>query len=201
IVEQGNIWIADQTGGLLQARGSSFEQFQPDSPEGIATGEMVVDENVLYAAAGTVDPIWNPQGNKLGIYIFKDEDWTTINGVHHSQIDSLRDYISVAADPADESVWAGSFGGGLLHIKTGQSFEIFKQNLLAPAINDPSSYQVSGLAFDAEHKLWISNYGATQPVVVRKDDGTNFKFSLPFQVPENALNQVVIDDNNYKWIV
>jgi hypothetical protein len=51
------------------------------------------------AAAGHVDPSWNPQGNNLGIYVFKGEDWTTINGKHHSQIDSLRDYISVAADP------------------------------------------------------------------------------------------------------
>ena len=113
----------------------------------------------------------------------------------------MRDFITVAADPADESVWAGSFGGGLLHIRTDQSFEIFKQNLLGPAVNDPLSYKVSGLAFDANHNLWISNYGAAQPLVVRKNDGTHAKFSIPFQVPENALNEVVIDDNNYKWIV
>jgi len=201
IIEQGNTWIADQTGGLLLANAASFEQFQPDSPEGIATGEMVVDDNVLFAAAGTVDASWTPQGNTLGVYIFKGEDWTTINGRHHSQIDSLNDYISVAAGPTDESVWIGSFGGGLLHMKTDQSFEIFKQNLLAPAVNDPLSYRVSGLAFDAEHNLWISNYGATHPLLVRKDDGTNVRFSIPFQVPENGLNQIVIDDNNYKWIV
>ncbi len=201
IVEQGKTWIADQSGGLVKAEGAAFEQYQPDSPEGIATGEMVVDDNVLSASAGTVDPSWNPHGNNLGIYFFKNEDWTTINGRHHAQLDSLRDFISVAADPADESVWTGSFGGGLLHIKTDQSFEIFKQNLLSPAANDPLSYRVAGLAFDAERNLWISNYGSVQPLVVRKNDGSNIKFSLPFQVPENALNQVIIDDNNYKWIV
>ena len=201
IEEEGITWIADQAGGLLQAGGTSFEQYQPDSPGGIATGEMMVDDNILYAAAGTVDPLWNPQGNNLGIYIFKDEGWTTFNGKHHPQIDSLRDYITVAAGPADESVWAGSFGGGLLHIRNDQSLEIFKQDLLAPAVNDPLSYRVSGLAFDAEHNLWISNYGALQPLAVRKNDGSKAKFSIPFQVPENALNQVVIDDNNYKWIV
>ena len=40
IIEEGVTWIADQSGGLLQFNGTSFEQYQPNSPEGIATGEM-----------------------------------------------------------------------------------------------------------------------------------------------------------------
>ena len=132
IIEEGVTWIADQSGGLLQSSGTSFEQYQPDSPEGIATGEMVVYNKILYAAAGSVDPLWNPQGDSLGIYIFKEEGWTTINRKHYPQIDSLLDYISIAPDPADQTIWAGSFGGGLLHIKADRSFEIFKQNFLGP---------------------------------------------------------------------
>ena len=201
IIEEGVTWIADQSGGLLQFRGASFEQYQPDSPEGIATGEMVVYNNILYAAAGSVDPLWNPQGNSLGIYLFKEEGWATINGKRYPQIDSLLDYVPVAPDPADQTIWAGSFGGGLLHIKADQSFEIFKQNLLGPFINDPLSYRVAGLAFDAENNLWISNYGAAQPLLVKKSNGTFSKFSIPFSLTENALVQLIIDDNNYKWIV
>ena len=73
-------------------------------------------------------------GQWPGIYIFKEEGWTTINRKHYPQIDSLLDYITVAVDPADQTIWAGSFGGGLLHIKADQSFEIFKQNFLGPAL-------------------------------------------------------------------
>ena len=201
IIEEGVTWIADQSGGLLQFSGTSFEQYQPDSPEGIATGEMVVYNSTLYAAAGSVDPLWNPQGNTLGIYIFKAEGWTTINQKHYPQIDSLQDYISIAPHPADQTIWAGSFGGGLLHIKADQSFEVFKQNFLGPFINDPLSYRVSGLAFDAENNLWISNYGSIQPLLVKKSDGTHSIFSIPFLLTENAVTQLIIDENNYKWIV
>ena len=201
IIEEGETWIADQSGGILQFSGTSFEQYQPDSPEGIAEGEMVVDNNTLYAAAGGVDPLWNPQGNSLGFYIFKGEGWTTINRKNFPQIDSLLDYISIVPDPADQSIWAGSFGGGLLHIKADPSFEIFKQNFLGPFINDPLSYRVSGLAFDVENNLWISNYGAVQPLMVKKSDGTHSKFSIPFSLTENAVTQLIIDDNNYQWIV
>jgi hypothetical protein len=36
---------------------------------------------------------------------------------------------------------------------------------------------------------------------MRKSDGGWLKFSIPFFLTENALTQIVVDDNNYKWIV
>lgn len=194
-------WIADEVNSLLKANTTSIEQYNPGSPVGITTGEMVVYNKALYAASGGVDPLWNAQNNKDGISIFKEGNWSTINGKQYTQVDSLADYIALAIDPRDETIWAGSFGGGLLHIKSDQSFEIFKQNLLSVAINNPLAYRVAGLAFDIENNLWITNYGAPQPLVVKKTDGAVTKFGLPFSITENALTQIIIDDNNYKWIV
>jgi ligand-binding sensor domain-containing protein len=133
--------------------------------------------------------------------MFKEGSWATINRNNNPRLDSLLDYISMAIDPKDETIWAGSYGGGLLHRKADRSLEIYKQNFLGPAVNDPLSYRVSGLAFDRENNLWISNYGAIQPLIVKKSDGTSMKFSIPFSLAENSLAQVILDDNNYKWIV
>jgi len=201
IMNGTDTWIADQSGGLLQFNTSSFEQYQPNSPKSIATGEFAVYNQVFYGAAGAVDPSWQPQRNTAGFYIFKEGNWTTINRDSHSSLDTLLDYMSVAIDPKDETIWSGSFGGGLLHVKSAQSFEIFKQNFLSPFIADPSSYRVAGLAFDKENNLWISNYGAVQPLMAKKIDGAFTKFTVPFLLPENALTQIVIDDTNYKWLV
>jgi len=201
IISGTDTWIADQTGGLLQYNTASFQQYQPNSPKGIAMGEIAVYNQVFYGTAGAVDHLWNPQGNATGIYIFKEGSWTNINRQTHPALDSLLDYISISNDPKDETIWAGSYGGGLLHLKTGQAFEIYKENFLSPAITDPSSYRVSGLAFDHENNLWISNYGAMQPLVVKKADGGLTKFSIPFPLQENALAQINIDDYNYKWLV
>jgi ligand-binding sensor domain-containing protein len=68
-------------------------------------------------------------------------------------------------------------------------------------VGDPGSYRVAGLAFDQENNLWISNFGSVQPLRVRKNDGSWKNFSLPFSLFENALAQIVVDDNNFKWIV
>ncbi|MFC0774623.1 type IX secretion system anionic LPS delivery protein PorZ [Terrimonas alba] len=196
------LWVADQLRGLLQFRGTSLEeQYQPNSPDSIATGEMLVYNNVLYAAAGSVTTNWTNDNNRNGIYQLREGKWTNLNGSHLLQLDSLRDFISIAVDPKDETIWAGSFGDGLLHAAPGSVFEIFKENYLDPFINDPKSYRVSGLTFDRENNLWISNYGASKPLLLKKTDGSLIRFSIPFPIIENSLTQIVIDDNNYKWIV
>jgi hypothetical protein len=201
ILVNNDPWIADQFGSLSHFKSLSFEQYKLNSPEAIASGEMIVYNNSFYATAGEVNDSWNYLYNGNGIYIFKEGNWTNINRYRFSQIDSLLDYVTVTIDPRDETIWAGSYGGGLLHIKPGPAFEIFKQNNIGSTVGDPTSYRVSGLAFDSENNLWVSNFGSTQPLRVRKSDGSWKYFSLPFFINENALSQIVIDDNNYKWIV
>ncbi len=57
------------------------------------------------------------------------------------------------------------------------------------------------MAFDRENNLWISNFGSGQQLRVRKNDGSWKAITVPFSLFENALSQIVIDDNSYKWIV
>ena len=195
-------WVADQFGGLSKFTSTSFEVFKPDSPEGTASGEMISSKGIFYITAGEVDDNWNYQYNGNGVYKLSEGQWNNFNRFKYPQLDSMLDFITVAIDPVDQSVWAGSFGGGLLHIKSDNTFEIFKQNSpLGNTIGDPTSYRVSGLAFDSENNLWISNFGAAQNFHVRKDDGSWKSFTLPFLLSENALSQIVIDDLNQKWII
>lgn len=198
----GEPWIADLYGGLSHWQGNSFEQYKPNSPGDIALGAMLVRNNILYATAGTVNDSWNYQYNRSGIFRMDNNYWTNFNQFFYPQLDTLMDFITVAADPRDGTVWAGSFGGGLLHIKKDDQLEILKQNtpLMSPA-GDPGSYRVSGLAFDDDHNLWISNFGSVHQLLVLKDDGSWQSFSTPFSLFENAVAQIVIDDANQKWIV
>ncbi len=194
-------WVADQFACLSRIDASSYEQYKLNSPEGISSGEMLVYNGTFYGTAGSVNDAWNYQYNGDGVFVFKDGNWNNINRYRYAVIDTLLDYIAVAVDKRDETVWAGSYGGGLLHIKQGTTFEIFKQNYLNATVGDPASYRVAGLVFDAENNLWISNYGANQPLRVRKNDDSWKIFYVPFGLAGNAVSQIIVDDNNYKWIV
>ena len=195
-------WVADQFASLSRFGASStYQQYILNSPQAIASGEMVAYNNTVFFTSGAVNDAWNYQYNGDGIYTLKESNWNNINRYRYNHIDSLMDYITIAIDKRDETIWAGSYGGGLLHIKQGPLFEIFKQNNLGVTVGDPGSYRVAGLAFDTENNLWISNFGASQQFRVRKNDGVWKNFTVPFPLFQNALSQILIDDNNYKWIV
>jgi hypothetical protein len=195
-------WIADLYGGLSHWTDNTAETFKLNSPDNIALGQLTVYNNIFYAAAGTVNDAWNYQYNPNGVYKLKDGFWRSYNQYHFQQLDTLLDFITVAVDSRDESLWAGSYGGGLLHVKNDDQLEIFKQSSpLEAAVGDPGSYRVSGLAFDNEHNLWISNFGADHPLHVLKKDGSWSSFSIPFFLNANAAAQIIIDDASQKWIV
>lgn len=202
VLVNNDYWVADSVGGLNKFMSTGFENYNLNSPQSIATGEIVFVNNVFYAAAGSVNENWQKQGNKNGLYKFSESQWTNYNSRQFVQLDSLADLISVVIDPRDETIWTGSYGGGLLHIKAGNTFEIFKQNSsIGQATFDPGSYRVTGLAFDKENNSWIANYGAAQNIVVKKNDGSWKTLAPPFVLNENAVSQIVIDDEDQKWII
>ena len=195
-------WVADQFGGLSHWIGNSPEIYKLNSPFEVSTGGMTVFNNVVYATAGSVNDAWNYQYNRSGIYKLNNGEWTNYNQYSYPALDTLMDFLAIAVDPRDESVWAGSFGGGLLHIRNDGQLDIYKQNSpLGATVGDPGSFRVSGLAFDAENNLWISNFGSTQQLHVLKNDGSWMSYSTPFILNVNATAQIIIDDANQKWIV
>jgi hypothetical protein len=201
IIADNDTWVADYYGGLSQWTGNQHQVHRLNGPQGIATGEMKVYNDILYATAGTVNEAWNYQYDPNGIYRFRDGSWTNFNRFTVSSLDSLLDFITIEIDPRDGTVWVGSYGGGLLHMN-GDDFTIFKQNSpINPHPGDPGSYRVSGLAFDADNHLWISNFGANQQLHVLKNDGSWRSFTIPFSLFENAVSQILVDAANQKWIV
>jgi len=202
IVRGNDYWVADQFTALSHWMGTTVEQYRLHSPEDIATGQLLVQDNTFYAAAGSINESWNYLYNRSGVFQFREGTWTNYNGFRYPQLANLLDFITVAVDPRDQTLWAGSYGGGLLHVKSDNTFEIFKENsLIGPTIGDPTSYRVSGLAFDTDNNLWVSNYGAAQYLHLRKADGTWRSFTAPFSLPANEVGALLVDDANQVWMV
>jgi len=202
IIDGNSFWIADSVTGLSRFEGNSFVRFIPNSPASIADGQVIASNNVIWVAAGSVTNDWQPKLNKAGLFKFNSDAWTNFNSTTKPAFDSLPDIITVAADLQNNSIWGGSFGGGLFNLKGNDELVIYKQNSpLQPMQSVPGSYRVSGLAFDTENNLWISNYGAVQNFHVRKADGNWRSFTIPFPLIENAAADIVIDDFNQKWII
>ncbi|HQR93031.1 MAG TPA: two-component regulator propeller domain-containing protein [Sediminibacterium sp.] len=196
------IWIADLFGGLSKFENNAYEQYLPNGPLGVATGDLVFQSTHLYAAAGSVNDAWNYQYNRNGVYDYQLDHWDFKGYFNQPILDSVLDFISLAIDPRDGAVWAGSYGGGLVRFKENQT-SIFKQknSSIQPALGDPNSYRVSGLAFDQAGNLWVANYGAAKNIQVRKTDSSWTSIRVPFSLTENALSQVLVDQDQQVWFI
>lgn len=195
-------WVADFYDGLSKFTSNSYESYRLNAPEDIASGGMTVYNNIFYATSGTVNDAWNYQYNRSGVFKLESSHWTNYNQFNFPVLDTMMDFITVAVDPRDQSIWAGSYGGGLLHVKKDKQLEIFKQNSpIGQTIGDPGNYRVSGLAFDSDNNLWISNFGSAYQLHVLKNDGSWKSFAAPFFLNNNATSQIVVDDMDQKWIV
>ncbi len=201
LTDNNAVWVADQFGGLSKFT-NDIERFIPNGPAGIASGEFAFSKTALFSAAGSVNTAWNYLYNRDGIFKFIDGIWTNKGALNTTKLDTTLDFITLAVDPIKQSLWAGSYGGGLVQLTESQT-TIYKQNnsLLQAAIGDPTSFRVSGLSFDGNNNLWISNYGAPQPLKLLKQDGTWKSFSIPFNLVENAVSQIINDDYNQLWVI
>lgn len=204
VLFQNQYWIADSLVGLSASNGTNYEPFVPNSPQSIATGPMDLRNNVLLVAAGSVNSNWEPTGNQNGLYWYTNDTWENYNAMasdRHKIPDSFPDIMSVAIDPKNMTIWAGSYGGGLFNFPAGLS--VYKQNSqIRPAYFTTDSYRVSGLTFDTNENLWIANYGSPGEIVVRKKEGGWAAFTIPFSVADNAVSQIVADDaNNQVWVL
>jgi ligand-binding sensor domain-containing protein len=195
-------WVADLYGGLSRwTNGSATEVYKLNSPDNIALGQLAVANNNLYAAAGAVNDSWNYQYNPNGVYQLNNSYWRSYNKYHNPPLDTILDIIAIAPDLRDGTLWAGSFGGGLVHLGNNNTVKIYKQDSPLETIpGDPGSYRVSGLAFDQEHNLWISNFGANHPLHVLKNDGSWQSYTIPLNLNLDAVGRILIDDASQKWI-
>lgn len=177
--DANTVWIAEAQQGLVLYSNGTKEDFTPNSPGGIVTGEMIISGETLWAAAGGVTDNWQGTGDLHGYYKFEQEEWT-----NYPSPDTLPDIVTLAA--TTDGLYAGSFGGGLLM----PGGNVRKPPLL-----------ISGLAADKEGRLWMSAFGENNDLLVMKQDHTWQSFFNPIFHLSNAVSQVLVGDNHITWTV
>lgn len=195
------LWVADSVNGLLRydrQNNDGFIALNPDAPQGIITGDMIFGDGRLWAAPGAVTSDWKASGNKDGAYVTELGslgNWST-----EVLPDSLHDIITLAPDPTGGGIYLGSFGGGLHFIGAGTR-KTYKQGVIPSAANNPSAYNVSGLSTDAAGNLWVAVYGAANNLLVKKPDDSWVSFRSPYAMTDNAISQLLADDDGQVYIV
>jgi hypothetical protein len=159
----------------------------------------------LWVASGGVTPTFSYRFLDHGLFHLSNGFWNYFNRWNvpefkGNQDDALLDFIAIAVRPSDGNIFAGSFFEGLVEYD-GKQFNVYneKNSSLNNAIGDINRTRISGLAFDKDNQLWISNHLAAKPISVFKKDGTWKNFTPSCNITE--IHQLVVDDSGNKWIV
>lgn len=180
-----SLWIADSAQGLLELSQQGLHPVIPNSPYSLGTGGLAANRNQWWAATGDA------------LSQFSEGQWTVYPPGAQGMPAAFAGAGPVLISRTG-TVWAGS-NNGLLNWKDGQ-FGLSTAGL-SPAMDNPAQFRVSGLAEDASQQLWICNDGASNGLVLRKQDGNFQQFTIPFQYAGNRLGAVVIDDLDQKWML
>ncbi|MFZ1592331.1 MAG: two-component regulator propeller domain-containing protein [Chitinophagales bacterium] len=200
--EEGNIWIADAFRGLIKYNNGTYNSYLPNGPFSDKVFDMKSINNELFVAPGEINASWNYAYNRDGFFTYSFGKWQAFNEFSYNLFDSVFDLLAVDVDITNNIVYFGSYGGGLIEFRRNTNeMVLYKQGYLQMVAGDTNSYRIGGLALDDANNLWMSNYGATDCIVVKKADGTwkSFNPEMPADIG-NQVGAIAIDDFQTKWI-
>lgn len=197
--EQGNIWFADNFKGFgFKAPDYTEKKINVEGPPHINSGDIYVHKDEIWVASSNLEPKWNPKANSSGLYSFIDGSWSSINPWTDPKLNAIRDINVVKIHPETDVVYAGTFSKGIIEYNR-DTFKIFNQtnSSLGDAPLSQGAYRVTGLDFDQDNNLWVSNFSSPSPISVYTADKQWQAFSLPYSFTD--LTKMVVDQKGYKW--
>ena len=196
---QGRVWIADLFTGYHLVTGDDCQIITTDSPPSVRNNTLEVYNGELWVTSGGISLNSGPLGFAEGFYSYIDQDWTVFNRETEPIIASnaITDFVPIVIHPETGDVYAGSYFDGLIHYdRETLNYIDDSTSSMNNAVGDEARTRVSGLAFDSQNNLWVSNYLGTNPVSVMRTDGSWEDFTCT----STRLVGVTIDDFDNKWM-
>lgn len=203
--EKGRVWYADQWDPIKYTDGKSSGQCQKlqfSTPFTNDAASIRFKKDKAYFGSNGVNEDFQYGFTLFGFYTLQNREWQNFSP---DNFQALREFDffhtkAVAPHPKTDELYLGSYYNGIMRYdeKTKEVKHWNKDNsILQRVVGDKARTRIAGLTFDKNENLWISNYGALKPLVVKTKEDTWHSFSVP---GATNLHQIVIDPNGNKWI-
>lgn len=205
--KQENIWVADNN-NLLQYERPSLHQnkYVENGPFTANTEDMKWIEGVLVVVPGSrTREGWAPTYDPPSCSYFINGQWHHITPGDFTRVNpTARSMTKVVVNPRNpKEFYIGSWGSGLYRVLDGKITHNYMDSNSPLESANTDIVLVSGLCYDNNNNLWLTNSGVSGLLKVIKSNGEWATFNLsPYNTGQYGViaEHVVVDSRNYKWI-
>ncbi|MBO7287555.1 MAG: hypothetical protein J6U85_04915 [Bacteroidales bacterium] len=193
-------WIADKENSICKLiPGKSCDPIIFNGPYSNSVFDLEIRGEQLWVAPGGYSSTWAKNWMKDGVFYYTNNEWHNINRYNTEAFDTITDIVSIAIDPRNNSkVYVGSFHKGIIEFENFKLKNIYnKENSSLGEMKSSNYTYVTGMDFDSKNNLWIANSGTENMLSVKTN--TNEWFS--FNIGSDDISKLMVDQNNYKWIL
>ena len=202
--ESGNIWFADDFRNFRVIKGPYGHCLRMlfNSPYTEKVSDIDIYNGLLATASGGVSDNYLDLFNRDGFSLLQGKTWKNYNEQNYLPIrdNDLLSFFKVLFTPDGKKLNVATFWGGLFEFGIDdESYTLYNQhNSSLQLATGDVRVRVSDMVYDESGNLWITNFNAVQPVVVKTNENQWHSLSVP---GERRLGDIEIDQNNNKWIV
>ena len=210
----GTLWLGHVWAGLLRvpenrARGYSYIPVGPYNDDYVYS--LTASADKLYLCPGGKKPTYESLYLSGSLSIFDNQDWSNVNG--SSIGDAYQDILYVAVDPKDKNhLSASAWGRGIVDIQDNRTTTLYDGSNTDGALTPYRSgnythHRVSGVAYDNQGNLWVTNSLVAKGLAVRYRSGEWKSFDISTMMQgisgeKREIDKIIWDSvRGYKWFV
>lgn len=193
------VWMGDLGGGLFRFTPWETYRYQPEGPSTDKVFQLRSHARGTALAGGAYSSVFGNTFDPAGAALLTGNRWRALNRQTLGGVGNLYDVTGAFPDPNIEGrVWLSSWGQGLWQVD-GDSARGYGVGNSALQVQQGTSnvVRLSGVDMDASGALWMSNFGAPKPLVVRYPNGTWNSFATGGQT---ELLDMLVDRAGNKWM-
>ena len=198
---RGVYWIADKTNSICEfiPKKKSCNHIVFNGPFSNSVFELKASGDQLWVAPGGYSRTWAKNWIPGGVFYYTDNEWHNINKSNTKAFDTISDIVSLAIDPTNNSkVYVGSYHKGILEFDNFKLSNIYDtKNSSLGELNGYGYVYITGMDFDSKNNLWIANSGTENMLSVKTNSNNWFSFNIG----SVNISRLMVDANNYKWIL
>ena len=209
----GTLWVGHAWGGLLRMP-AGYAEAQSYHPAGPSTDDNVYSlfatPERLYVCPGGKQPTYAGSyiEGRMAMYDLKEKSWSSIG---RGNVGRFMDVLNMAVDPRDKHhLSATAWGYGVLDIHDDVVETLFDETNSSGALTPYRSgnyrhMRVSGLAYDGQGNLWVTNSLVDRGLAVRYRDGEWASFDISplfngLRDEQLEIDKILWDSvYGYKW--